>query len=163
MAAPKTSNPGEIATPRSDWLAVLRDTTREVFSIMVGASVVDAETAGCPVIAHVTGVIGITGAMRAIFTLYCSYQSATKVASQMLGVSAEEAASQKTDAIGEICNMVAGHFKLKIGYGGGCELTIPSVIIGRDYQVYSRAAEERLEFAVMYEGEPVWLALDIRK
>ncbi len=163
MAAPTTSNSGEIATPRSDWLAVLRDTTTEVFSIMVGASVVDADAADCPVIAHVTGVIGITGDVRAIFTLRCSDQSATKVASQMLGVSTEEAAAQKCDAIGEICNMVAGHFKLKIGYGGGCELTVPSVIIGRDYRVYSRAAEERLEFAVMYEGEPLWLALDIRK
>ena len=81
----------------------------------------------------------------------------------MLGVSTEEAAAQKSDAIGEICNMVAGHSKLKIGYGGGSELTVPSVIIGRDYRVYSRATEERLEFAVMYEGEPVWLALDIRK
>jgi len=130
---------------------------------MVGASVVYEETVDCSVIAHVTGVIGITGAIKAIFILRCSDQSATKVASQMLGVSMEEAGAQKSDAIGEICNMVAGHFKLKIGYGGSCELTVPSVIVGSDYRVYSRAAKERLEFAVMYEGEPIWLALDIRK
>jgi chemotaxis protein CheX len=163
MTAPTASDIGETVLPRSVWLGVLRETTVEVFSIMVGAAIVIPETDDCQVVPYLTAVIGITGVLKATFTLRCSDQSATKVAAQMLGVSKDEAAAQKCDAIGEVCNMVAGHFKLKIGHGGTSELTVPSVIIGGNYRIHSESPEERLEFPMMYEGEPVWLALDICK
>ncbi len=149
--------------PRSEWRNTLLDTTVEIFSTMAGANVSEPASPDYPVLAYVTGVVGITGIMTANFTLRCSDRSAILVTSQMLGTSIEEAAAQKCDAIGEVCNMVAGHFKLKIGYGGTCDLTLPSVIVGSNYRISSRAPEERLEFPVIYEGEPVWLTLDIRK
>ena len=154
---------GEIVTPRSAWLGALRDATTEVFSMMVGAAVVAPGTANCPVQAYVTGVIGITGAVNAVFSLRCSDNAAITIASQMLGLSRDESAAQKLDAVGEICNIVAGHFKLNIGYGEKCQLTVPTVIIGGNYRIHSVAAGERLEFPMMYEGEPLWFALDIRK
>lgn len=153
---------GEIEAPRSAWLGALCDATSEVFSMMVGATLVAPATGDCPVLAHVTGVIGITGAVSAIFTLRCSDAAATKVASQMLGISMEESAAQKFDAVGEVCNMVAGNFKHKIRYADKCMLTVPTVVIGGNYRIHSRAGQ-RLECPLMYEGEPVWLALDIRK
>ena len=143
-------------------LAALREATAEVFSTMVGAIVVP-DTADFPVSAYVTGVLGITGALNAVFTLRCSEASATRIASQMLGASAEEAAQHKLDAIGEVCNMVAGHFKHKIGFGDKCMLTVPTVVTGCNYRIHSLAVVERLEFPVLYEGEPLWLALDIRQ
>ncbi len=154
---------GEPVAPRSEWLAALCDATAEVFSMMVGAAIVAPAAANgdCPVLAHVTGVIGITGAISAIFTLRCSDAAATRIASQMLGISMEESAAQKFDAVGEVCNMVAGHFKHKIGYADKCMLTVPTVVIGGNYRIHSRAGQ-RLECPVIYEGEPVWLALDIR-
>jgi chemotaxis protein CheX len=161
--AVRAGSDGKSVAPRSEWLGILRDATAEVFSMMVGSTVVTPETADCPVSAYITGVIGITGAVSAILTVRCSDASATKVASQMLGVSTEEAAAQKSDAIGEICNIVAGHFKLKIGCGDTCMLTVPSVITGGNYRIHSLAAGQRLEFPLLYEGEPMWLALDIRK
>jgi chemotaxis protein CheX len=157
------SGDAETMKPRSEWLGVLREATAEVFSMMVGADLVAPESADCPVCAYATGVIGITGAVSAIFTLRCSDESASKVASQMLGISIDEASAQKFDAIGEICNMIAGHFKLKIGCGDTCLLTVPSVITGGSYRIHSLAAGDRLEFPMLYEGEPVWLALDIRQ
>jgi len=163
MTAPTTSENIEIVMPRSAWLGVLRETTVEVFSIMAGAAVTAPETDDCQIVAYVTGVVSITGALHATFTLRCSDHSATKVASQMLGVSMDEAAAQKGDAIGEICNMIVGHFKLKIGHGGTCEMTIPSVIVGGNYRIHSEAPEQRLQFPMIYEGEPMWFALDIRK
>jgi len=95
--------------------------------------------------------------VRAIFSLRCSESSATKIASQMLAISSDEAAAQKLDAIGEVCNIVAGHFKHKIGYGDQCTLTVPTVIIG------CLAARDCLEFPATYDSETVGVALDIRE
>jgi CheY-specific phosphatase CheX len=94
MTVPATSNTGETVAPRSAWLGVLRDTTVEIFSLMVGADVAIPEPGSCAMVAYVTGVIGITGAVQATFTLRCSDQSANKAAAQMLGSSLEEAVTQ---------------------------------------------------------------------
>jgi CheY-specific phosphatase CheX len=80
----------------------------------------------------------------------------------MMGVPVEEADGQKCDAAGEICNMVAGYFKAKIGLGDRCGLTVPTVLAGTDYQVRSRTGDVRMEMPLLYEHEPVWIALDIR-
>jgi len=159
---PTTAGKVSIDPARAARLAALREAAAEVFATMVGAIVVP-ETTDFPVLAYVTGVLGITGAMNAVFTLRCSEAAAIKIASKMLAVSAEEAAQQKFDAIGEVCNMVAGHFKHKIGFGDKCMLTVPTVVTGGNYRIHSLAAVERLEFPVLYEGEPLWLALDIRQ
>lgn len=159
MTEPKSA---DVVAPRSEWLPALRGAAAEVFSMMVGATLDVSDATVPPVVAHVTGVIGITGAINAIFTLRCSDAAATSVASKMLGLSTEESAAQKFDAIGEVCNMIAGHFKHTIGYGDKCMLTVPTVVIGANYRIHSLAGE-RLECSAMYEGEPVGLALDIRQ
>jgi len=171
MTVPKGENLP--LAPRAAWWGVLRDATIEVFSTMVGTKVVVPqarddfmlvpESTESSVLAYVTGVIGIAGAVRAIFSLRCSDNVAVKIASQMLGMTREEAAAQKSDAIGEVCNIVAGHFKHKIGFGDNCTLTVPTVIVGGHYTIHCLAAGERLEFPVIYEGETVLVTLDIRE
>ncbi len=159
-------------TARTEWRDFLREATLEVFSTMVGVTVdVPAATGNLPVgagppdgsaLAYVTGIIGIAGAMRAMFSLRCSDRAATRIASQMLAISADEAAGQMSDAVGEICNMIAGHFKHKIGYGDSCNLTVPTVVVGGSYSIHCLEKGERLEFPVTYEGETVLVTLDIR-
>lgn len=170
--ATDASQDRENATPRSAWWAALRDATQDVFSTMVGISVatpngkddivVVPEPANSSVLAYVTGMIGIAGAVRAVFSLRCSEDTATKIAAQMLGITIEQALKQKSDAIGEMCNMIAGHFKHQIGYGDNCTLTVPTVVVGGNYTIHCLEAGERLEFPVMYEGETVLVTLDIR-
>jgi chemotaxis protein CheX len=161
----------EIVTQLPAWDAVLREATAEVFGMTVGVSVeVPPPTAGQSqtaspsdaLVAHVTGMIGIAGAIRAVFSLRCSDRAAIKIASQMLGISLEEAAAQKSDAIGEVCNIIAGHFKHKIGMGDTCTLTVPTVVVGGNYSIHCLAKGERIEFAVKYEGETVSVTLEIR-
>jgi chemotaxis protein CheX len=152
--------PGAVAA-QSDWPDVLRETTVEVFSTMVGTSVTTPEPGGIPMVAEVTGMVGIGGPLSATVSLRCSIQSATMIASQMLGVPLEEAATQKCDAIGEICNIVAGYFKAKVGLGDRCMLSVPTVLAGTDYQIRTRDGDVRIELPVLYENEPVWIALDI--
>ena len=131
--------------------------------MMVGAELTTPTDPKDLLVTQITGMVGIAGAVSATFSLRCSTQSATKIASQMLGVAVEEAAAQQSDAIGEICNMVAGQFKSKIGLEAECMLTVPTVITGKSYQLHSRADYDRLETPLLYEEQPIWLALDIRK
>ena len=168
----KSTDQGELITPRAAWSGVLREATLEVFSTMVGVTLdapsatvsepVASEPADTSVIAYVTGMIGIAGAVRAVFSLRCSDHVATRIASQMLSISVEEAIAQKSDAIGEVCNMIAGHFKHKVGYGDSCTLTIPTVVVGGNYSIHCLEKGERLEFPVKYEGETLLVKLDIR-
>jgi chemotaxis protein CheX len=160
-AASQSSDPGA-ASSRAAWPAILRDTVIEVFATMVGVALTPPDSDQLPILAQVTGMVGIAGPVCATFSLRCSARSATLIASQMLGVSEDEAAPQKCDAVGEICNIVAGYFKAKIGLGDKCMLSVPTVLAGNDYQVRTRAQDVRMELPLVYEREPLWIALDIR-
>ena len=131
--------------------------------MMVGAMILTPEGGDHLVLSEVTGMVGLAGPLSATLSLRCSMDSATRLASQMLGVSLDQAAAQKCDAVGEICNMVAGSFKERIGLGDRCMLSVPTVLTGKDYQVRARSVYVRVELLVLYENEPIWIALDIRQ
>jgi CheY-specific phosphatase CheX len=80
----------------------------------------------------------------------------------MLKVPEDEAEALKNDAIGEICNIVAGYFKAKIGLGGACMLSMPTVLAGTDYKIISRREYIRMELPLLYESESISVALDVR-
>jgi len=162
MSAPQTANNPAAVAPRIAWPAVLRETTIEVFTTMVGTAVTAPETENLPVQAQVTGMIGIAGPLSATLSIRCSLLSASQIVSQMLRVSVEEAAALKCDAVGEICNIVAGSFKAKIGLGEQCKLSLPTVLVGKNYQIRSPGKDHRIELSLIYLKEPIWIALDIR-
>jgi chemotaxis protein CheX len=159
-ASTSISNLSDVA-PLTAWHIILRETAIEVFSMMVGVAIIDPGHK-VPVVEEVTGIVGIAGPLTATFSLRCSLQTAGKLASKMLGVPPEKAENQKYDAVGEICNMMAGYFKAKIGLGDRCGLSVPTVLSGTNYQVRSRTGDVRMEMPFLYESEPFWIALDIR-
>jgi CheY-specific phosphatase CheX len=150
-------------SPRNEWPAILRVTIVQVFFMMVGAMVLTPETGDHLVLSEVTGMVGIAGPLSATLSLRCSLDSATLIAAKMLGIPPEQAVAQRCDAIGEICNITAGSFKDKIGLGDRCMLSVPTVLTGRDFQIRSRSVYVRVELPVLYEHEPIWIALDIRQ
>ncbi len=149
--------------PRAAWPEILAVSTIEVFSMMVGVQLTLAPQSAAK-LSGVTGVVGIAGALRAILSLRCSSLTATKIAAQMLAVHNDQAEGQRCDAIGEICNIAAGHFKEKIGLSAKCMLTVPTVIEGTDYRlVRPEPGEDSIEFPLQYEDEAIWISLQIRK
>src|SRR5277367_3916569 len=158
MSSPQTASKAVTVTPRSAWPTTLRETAIEVFTTMVGAAVTTPEKEVVPAHFEVTGIIGIAGPLSAILTLRCSARSAALIVSQMLGVSVDEAASLKCDAVGEICNMLAGYFKAKVGLGHVCQLSLPTVLVGKDYQMRSPGKDFRMALTVLYHDEPLWIA-----
>jgi len=100
---------------RDLWSASLQETIVEVFATMVGTAVTTEPTDVPLATAQLTGIVGIAGAIRANFILQCSHAASIKLSSQMLGILPDDPDSRKAsaDALGEICNIVAGYFKAK--------------------------------------------------
>ena len=78
----------------------------------------------------------------------------------MLGVPVEEAGPQAWDAMGEVCNMVAGSFKAKLGeVGESSMLSVPSVVSGRDYRLRPMTSGMVTELRLQFDDEPIWFRL----
>jgi chemotaxis protein CheX len=163
MSAFTHSPAGKNSPPFESWYLLLREAVKEVFSMMVGSEVSVLEPANVPVVTEVTGMVGLAGELCGVLGVRCSKSCASKIASKMLGVPVAEAADHMSDAVGEICNMVAGNFKAKIdGLQDKCMLSVPTVIIGGDYQVFSLAVGDRIELPFLFEAESVWIGLEVR-
>lgn len=163
MVSPARGGDAASAVPRSGWRAALHDTVVETFSIMAGTTITVSESSHLGASPQVTGVVGITGDFIAIFSLRRSMDFAVKVAAQMLGATIDERGWQETacDAVGEICNVIAGSFKARVGSGETCKLTLPMVVMGGEYRIHSLGSKERIELHLLYENAPMWAALEI--
>jgi CheY-specific phosphatase CheX len=53
-----------------------------------------------------------------------------------------EPMEQTEEALGEVCNMIAGSFEHKVnGLSERCALSPPSVVTGKDYRVHRQESE----------------------
>jgi chemotaxis protein CheX len=144
----------------ADWLPILETAVAEVFEIMLGAQVSPiappSQNTGSE---EYTAMVGLAGALCGILTVECGIKAAPLIAKAMLGDSASSEA-QVIDALGEICNMIAGNFKNKLaGTDENCVLSVPTVISGGEYNCHSMAEGSCLETVVLFEGCPVLICL----
>jgi len=146
---------------RECWLPTLQLAMQEVFELMLACPL---EVPSEPPIEEgldITSMVGLAGQLCGILTVRCGSKSAARMASRMLGIDADKAGPEMWDALGEICNMVAGNFKNKItGLGDGCMLSVPTVITGADYNLHSMVNDE-IRAVLLFEGEPVVLSLEV--
>lgn len=116
-------------------------TVAEIFGMMFGleTAVVDiTELPEPPESDERTAVVGFSGAMRGSCQLRMSAQAARSIASAMLGgAPIDEGDDSINDALGELCNMLAGGWKNDVpGLSSECALSPPTVISGRNYKVH---------------------------
>lgn len=93
-----------------NWLPVLELAIEEVFEIMLGCKVKPTRDSEVMVKGEFTAMIGLAGALCGILTICCSAETARQVAQGMLGDTVD-CEDQVSDALGEVCNMVAGNFE----------------------------------------------------
>ena len=114
------------------------------------------------VVADFTAMVGIAGSLCGVLGLRASSESAKRMAANMLGGDEVSVDENVQDAFGEVCNMIAGSFKSKIaGLADRCALSVPTVISGKDYALYSLANGERFEVIFSFEGNPLSVTLDL--
>jgi len=143
------------------WSALLELSVREVFEIMLGTKI-SAPPAENSVPSDFTAMVGLAGQLCGVLTVRCSSQSAVLMAATMLGMDPKQVGEQVFDALGEVCNMIAGNFKNKLtGVADHCMLSVPTVITGADFSFHSLADAGPLEFYFLFDGRPVQVALEI--
>jgi chemotaxis protein CheX len=142
---------------------VLELATEEVFDTMLATHLELIPEPPSADDLDITAMVGLAGALCGVLTIRCNTRAGTSMASKMLGIDAETAAGQICDALGEICNMVAGNFKNKIsGMGDGCMLSVPTVITGGDYNCHSLGSSSSLKASFLFDRETVLVALQIQ-
>jgi chemotaxis protein CheX len=144
-----------------NWIPLLEVATREVFELMLSCQLT------APAVAEeahrdVTAMVGLAGQLCGVLSVCCGEKAAALMTSRMLGVPLDKAGDDVSDALGEVCNMIAGNFKNKIaGLGDGCMLSPPTVITGSDYDLHSLAVAPALEVRLLFEGLPIVISLEI--
>jgi chemotaxis protein CheX len=147
---------------RESWAPLLGLSAQEVFSMMLGGELSIAPEPFSGEGLDVTSMVGLAGSVCGLLTLRCTAKSAALIAAKMLGTDGAIADPESWDAVGEVCNMVAGNFKTKIaGIGDSCELSVPTVIVGANYSLHALADDCTIEVSLMFEGLPVILSLKI--
>jgi chemotaxis protein CheX len=149
------------AKERECWLPTLQLATQEVFDLMLATPLRVVEDLPSAPVLDITSMVGLAGQLCGVLSVRCSAKSGTQMASRMLGIDAEKAGPEMWDAVGEICNMIAGNFKNKIkGLGDTCTLSVPTVITGSNYSVHT-LVNDNLQTAFLFEGEPVVVCLEV--
>lgn len=144
------------------WNPVLVLSTQEVFETMLGSKLDLASEPPPEEALDVTAMVGLAGLLCGVLTVRCSSRAAGRMASKMLGIELDKAGPETWDAMGEICNMVAGNFKNKIsGLGDGCMLSVPTVITGGDYSCRSMGDSSTLQGNFLFEEERFIVAIQI--
>lgn len=143
------------------WLPLLEHSTHEVFDIML-RSKLEPGKPGPLTGVEFTAMVGLAGCVCGILSVRCCHQSATEVASAMLGMPPQEAGEHAWDALGEVANMIAGNFKNKVdGMSDKCMLSVPTVITGADYCFRSLSDSAPLELWFRFHGKPLQVALEL--
>lgn len=144
----------------TEYRQILELAVREVFEIMLATRLETCE-AKPTTAARLTAMVGLAGSLCAVLSVCCSDALAKTMASRMLGVAADEADGNVWDALGEIANMVAGNFKNKLtGPQGRCMLSVPTVVMGSDYQMHSLSDGAAIQMAFWFETESFWVTLE---
>jgi chemotaxis protein CheX len=134
----------------------------EVFEIMLGCKVKPLRDSGAAIKGEFTAMIGLAGALCGLLTICCDSATAHQIAKGMLGDTAENE-DQVSDALGEVCNMVAGNFKNKLaGTDERCMLSVPSVVSGGEYTFHSLAEGNAIETTLLFQEFPVVVRLQLQ-
>ncbi len=148
---------------KNGWEPMLDSAAREVFRTMLAGELDALTDSEPPLVADLTVMVGLSGPVRGVLSVHCSAEFAFRAASALIGTDVYEFDESVQDALAEMCNVIAGCFKAKLGhFGDQCSISTPSVISGTDYHFHSIVRGEHIELAFQFEGIPLWVTLDLQ-
>ena len=135
----------------------LEDSVREVFETMLGVQCHRESSAGARgkvgADESVTAVVGFGGILSGACVFRCDAPAARQIAERMAGMDFDTIDDTVKDAIGEICNMLAGTWKSKVpDLASNCGLSVPAVITGSDYNLHVQAPEFKVCQAFWFDN-----------
>jgi chemotaxis protein CheX len=149
------------AGPES-WVPLLEVAAREVFELMLGSTLAAAPEQPTEEGLDITAMVGLAGQLCGVIALRCTAKSAALMAARMLGVDDADAKPEMWDAVGEVCNMIAGNLKNKIvGMADSCILSVPTVITGTDYSLHALTDSNLAGTPLLFEGLPLIVSIEV--
>ena len=148
MAVSLRESVEQVSDPRN-----LDSSVDEVFQMMLGVNCrresVAADTRQS---ASVAAVVGFGGLLSGACVFRSGQEAALEIAAHLTGMEFAEIDDTVKDAIGEICNMLAGAWKGKVPeLAANCGLSVPAVITGSDYDLRVQAPEFQLHHLYRFE------------
>lgn len=123
----------------------LESSVDEVFQMMLGTACNLTEQQPAEESETITAVVGFGGLLSGACVFRSGATAALEIASRMTGMEFDEIDDTVKDAIGEVCNMLAGAWKGRVpDLSANCGLSIPAVITGSNYNIHVQAPEFRL-------------------
>jgi chemotaxis protein CheX len=148
--------------PDPAWQAVLESAAIEVFEMMANVRLEPIRDSREEPRGDRTAMVGLAGALCGMATIRCSSEIADKLAARMLNNDGAANSASVGDALGELCNIVAGNFKSKIaGLNDRCMLSVPTVVSGEDYVLQAVRFNEGFSVALSLDGASLWVSLVI--
>ncbi len=143
-------------------VALIRSSTKEVFSMMLGMDVTDQdwfeEKSASEMFVGVVSLVGIGGPWAGIGTVYCGTELALKLTSTMLMQDHSAVNDEVLDAMAELANMIVGNVKTLLEEElGPLVLSIPTVIYGRNYKALNGMGRSRIVVPFVVEGMQIWV------
>jgi chemotaxis protein CheX len=124
----------------------------EVFGTMMGVGCAPVGKEPAAEAETISAVIGLAGALSGSLVLDTGAAAAKRMAERMTGMETTEVDAMVRDAVGEVCNMVAGVWKgLDPALASGCLLSTPTVVAGTSYELFSQHAPIRIERSYHFE------------
>jgi chemotaxis protein CheX len=123
---------------------------KEIFDMMFGLGIAANPHCPYPRQSHESGertaIVGFSGSMRGSCQIRISRAAAESIASAMLGGALLDGNDESiNDALGELCNMLAGGWKNGIpNLSSECSLSPPTIIAGMDYKIQMSKPSSRL-------------------
>lgn len=152
-----------VLTQSQPWENLIALASQEVFELMVGGKLTPA-SGPAETQSGVTAVLGLAGSPCGVFSVRCPWEAASAIAAQMLGCEPHGLSGDEVcDALGEVCNMVAGSVKARLSdAGAGCMMSVPTVVRGADYEVRSLANDSTFSIVMEMNGQSVVFKLDLQ-
>jgi chemotaxis protein CheX len=93
-----------------------------------------------------TAIVGFSGSLRGSCQLRINHVTAQSIASAMLGgTPIADGDESLNDALGELCNMLAGGWKNGIAdLAAACALSPPTIVSGLDYKIHMARPSTKL-------------------
>lgn len=118
-------------------IADLVEATEEVFETMVCRAIepgVPLNGLALDTAATVVATVAFAGEWSGLVAFHSATHSARAIAGAMLGIAAHEVDGEMPDAMGEVANMIAGGFRMRLkSRGTDVAISIPTVITGTDF------------------------------
>lgn len=144
------------------WTEKITQAASAVFRSMIGGRLEQLDRQLEPSQSGLTAIIGLTGQPAGILTVSTELSAASRIAEKMLGCETVGSEEYARDALGEICNMVAGNLKSALPAPvDRCEISVPTVISGTNYKIKPMLYGNRHSVAFSFEGESIVITLQV--